>query len=296
MSSTTIRYLLFSLCLFTLPLNAETSSQPAFWEIRQGDATVYLFGSMHFGHSDFYPLPKVVEEAFAASDRLVVEVDILKISPTEATQAVFKYGGLAPGESLAKHLSSEAYQALARHAEKNRLPVSAFDTFQPWYVSLMLVEAEIRKTTLQQQLGIDLYFLKRASGKKIDELESIDSQLSLFSGFSATEQEQFLMQTLDDLQHSQSYLVEMAKGWRSGDIESLESTLIAPFRDDPGTKAMFDRIFSQRNFKMSESVKSYLRGDETVFFVVGVGHMLGDEGIVALLQKDGLTALRVAAQ
>ena len=59
---------------------------------------------------------------------------------------------------------------------------------------------------------------------------------------------------------------------------------------------MFDRIFSQRNFKMSESVKSYLRGDETVFFVVGVGHMLGDEGIVALLQKDGLTALRVAAQ
>ncbi len=290
--------IVFRSCFFLLlflpgALWAQTASQPAFWEVKQGEATVYLLGSMHFGHANFYPLPQALEEAFDRSSVLTVEVDVLHVSPTEAMQAIFKYGGLAPGQTLAQQVSPQTYQALRQQAVKSQLPVEAFDRFQPWYVALMLVEAEIRKTELQQQLGVDLHFLQRAAGKEVRELETLDSQLSLFGGFSAAEQEQFLLQTLGDLQNSQTYLMEMAAAWRAGDLGVLEQTLITPFRSNPETKALFDRIFTQRNRQMADRVLAYLKGRQTVFFVVGVGHMVGDDGIIALLEQKGVRPRRV---
>jgi uncharacterized protein YbaP (TraB family) len=273
---------------------AAEPSSPAFWEIAQGNAKVYMFGSMHFGHADFYPLPEVVEKAFEGADRLVVEVDILNITPQTAAQAIFKYGGLPPDKQLAHLLSPETFQALDKQAQKNGLAVKVFERFQPWYVSLMLVEAEIRKTELQQQLGIDWYFLQRARGKQVDELESIESQLALFGGLTDSEQEEFLRQTLKDLEHSRTYLMAMAQAWRQGDLASLETTLIEPFQQNPQTKTLFDRIFTQRNLRMADRIRTYLKGEDQVFFVVGVGHMLGKGGIVALLQESGIRVRRVS--
>lgn len=286
-------FLAFFSLFFSLQTLATEASNPAFWEIRQGKATVYLFGSMHFGHADFYPLPSVVEQAFEASERLVVEVDILNITPQAATHAIFKYGGLPPDQQLATRLSPATFEALTKRAKENGLDVKVFERFQPWYVSLMLVEAEIRKTELQQQLGIDWYFLKRAGDKRVDELESIDSQLALFGGLTDIEQEEFLRQTLNDLKHSHAYLMAMAQAWRSGDLASLENTLIEPFQQNPQTKTLFRRIFTQRNITMADHITHYLKGEGRVFFVVGVGHMLGKDGVVSLLQQKGIEVRRI---
>jgi uncharacterized protein len=286
-------FLSFLFLIISLNGRAADSSTPAFWEIKQGKSIVYLFGSMHFGHANFYPLPDAVEKAFETSDRLVVEVDILNITPQLAAQAIFKYGGLPPGQQLVNRISAETFQSLAKQAERNGLDVKVFERFQPWYVSLMLVEAEIRKTELQQKLGIDWYFLQRARAKTVDELESIDSQLALFGGLSDVEQEEFLRQTLKDLAQSQAYLMAMANAWRQGDLASLENTLIEPFEQNPQTKTLFQRIFLQRNVTMTDRILTYLKKDGQVFFVVGVGHMLGTGGIVALLEERGVQVRRI---
>jgi Uncharacterized protein conserved in bacteria len=289
------RYLFFLTLFLGLSVHAAANrSSPAFWEVRKGNAVVYLMGSMHFGRDDFYPLPPVIEDAFVKSSRLVVEVNLLGLR-ADASQIVFKHAGLPPGSILKDVISADTYNALKERAEGNQVPLSAFQRFQPWYVTLMLVEAEIRKTTLQQQLGVDLYFLRRAASQKkpIEELETFDSQLSLFSQFSFEDQERFLLQTLGDLRNSQGYLSSMADAWLSGDVETLNKTLIDPFREQADTKLLFERMFTQRNQKMATAVETYLKGNEQTFLVVGVGHMVGSEGIVALLRSKGLQVQRV---
>jgi len=289
------RYLLFLILFLGYSAHTATDhSSPAFWEVRKGKSVVYLMGSMHFGRDDFYPLPPVIEKAFGASSRLVVEVNLLGLR-ADASQIVFKHAGLPPGSSLKDVISAETYNALKERAESNQVPLSAFQRFQPWYVTLMLVEAEIRKTTLQQQLGVDLYFLRRAISlkKPIDELETFDSQLSLFSQFSFEDQERFLRQTLGDLRNSQGYLSSMADAWLSGDVETLNKTLIDPFREQADTKLLFERMFTQRNQKMAAAVETYLKGRDKTFLVVGVGHMVGNEGIVELLRSKGFQVQRV---
>lgn len=290
--------LLCSAVFVSAPM-AWSSSQPGFWRASSESATVYLLGSMHFGHPTFFPLPEHIDQAFARAQVLAVEVDIASISPAAATQAIVKYGQLPRGESLEQVLSEPVYKKLAEHSRKSGVPLSAFSRFQPWFVALQLVEAEIRQTELRQDLGIDLYFIQRAAGEqRIDELETIESQLSLFGGLSMPQQERFLEQTLDDLGQSDEYLEQMASAWRLGDLPKLEALLIEPFTqdDDKDSAKFFHKVFTERNHAMTDAVKNYLEGSETVFFVVGAGHMVGKEGIIQLLQKNGVKVERLTAE
>ena len=52
----------------------DAGAHPCIWKVTANNATVYLFGSIHVGAAEFYPLPAPVESAFSSSDELVVEL------------------------------------------------------------------------------------------------------------------------------------------------------------------------------------------------------------------------------
>lgn len=280
---------LLLLCLYT---SASAASEPAFWQVTRGNGTVYLMGSMHFGDADFYPLPKEVEQAYEQSDVLAVEVDMSKITPELAGAAIIRYGRMPEGQTLSDRLATKVYVELAEKSERANLPIAALEHFQPWFVAVQLIEAEIRKTQLRQSLGIDMHFINKGS-KPIQELETLEQQLGLFGNLSIAEQEKFLAQTLADMDNSRMYLKAMADAWKRGDIRQLEDTLISPFKENPETRKLFRKIFTERNDEMAAAVVRYLAQEKDVFFVVGVGHMLGEQGIVAQLKQSGANVRRV---
>ena len=253
---------------------------------------IYLLGSMHFGNSDFFPLPESIEIAYNESEVLAVEVDMSKITADMATNAILRYGRLPTDQVLSQRLSAKVYADLVKQAERAKLPLEALQRFQPWFVAVQLIEAEIRKTDLRQNLGIDLYFINKSS-KPVESLESLEQQLSLFGNLTIGEQEKFLSQTLNDLHHSGAYLNSMASAWQRGDTQLLVDTLITPFKENKDTKKLFQKIFTERNDRMAAAVQQYLAQKKNVFFVVGVGHMLGEQGIVAQLIQQGVDVERV---
>lgn len=268
------------------------ASEPAFWKVSKGETTVYLMGSMHFGHEDFYPLPNEIDAAYRDSSVLVVEVDISSITPEMASKAIYQHGRLPLGQTLSQRLSPEVYQSLAQYSKEAKIPLAALERFQPWFVAVQLIEAEIRKTQLKQDLGIDLHFIKLGQ-KPVEELETLEYQLSLFGDLSIAEQEKFLAQTLADMASSQSYLAAMAEAWQRGDTQRLNNALVKPFEENVDTKRLYRKIFTERNDKMTQAVVEYLANEMDAFFVVGVGHMLGEQGIVAQLKNRGLKVERV---
>ena len=75
---------LLSLSLEATQANQAThqKGKPVFaWKVTnpKTNQIAYLVGSIYLGKEEFYPLPAVIEKAFAASDALVVEVDITKL-------------------------------------------------------------------------------------------------------------------------------------------------------------------------------------------------------------------------
>jgi hypothetical protein len=49
---------------------------------------------------------------------------------------------------------------------------------------------------------------------------------------------------------------------------------------------VYDAMITQRNYSMTTKVGEMIEAGGTHFVVVGAGHLIGDEGLVNLLNKD----------
>src|SRR6185369_730536 len=109
------------------------SGRPFMWVTKSDTATVYLLGSMHAAQTDLYPLDERIENAFAKSDALVVEVDESEINTQAALQFAAK-GMYPPGDQLDKHISAKLLEATDARFQKLGLPVP-YKQFRPWMVA-----------------------------------------------------------------------------------------------------------------------------------------------------------------
>jgi hypothetical protein len=56
----------------------------------------------------------------------------------------------------------------------------------------------------------------------------------------------------------------------------------------PEYRPLWERLFRDRNLRFSRSVERMLQAPATHCVVVGSGHLVGKEGVVALLRSRGL--------
>ena len=82
-------------------------------------------------------------------------------------------------------------------------------------------------------------------------------------------------------------LEKMFKSWKEGDAKTLASVVDSSLVVDPRLTKVYDQLITKRNYKMTEKMLRYFKSKKRYFVVVGAGHVVGNEGIVALLQKHG---------
>ncbi|MFD1884575.1 TraB/GumN family protein [Paenibacillus wenxiniae] len=263
------------------------------WEVKHGDNVVDLVGSMHIADDSFYPLRKEYEQAFKEADYLGVEVDISKVGEAQQQQSL-KLGMYQDGSTLKDHIAPATYARLGKVLEQENMKPDALDAFKPWMVELTLVNLQAAKSGYAASSGVDLYFLKQASERKLPviELETFDSQLNMLNGFSSELQENNLIAALDSMgKHDQAVtLTDMANMWKSGNDEQLleMTTNMAP---DPEYR---QAMLTDRNIGMADKIDHYLQqgSGKRYFIVVGAAHYLGQDGIIQLLQNKGYTVTR----
>ncbi|MCY3024360.1 MAG: TraB/GumN family protein, partial [Planctomycetota bacterium] len=240
---------------------------------------------IHVATADFYPLPQEIEDAFAASKYLVVEVDMSKADKAKMQAVTLEKGAYKGEDTLSKSLSKPTLDLLNAYYTKSGMPPGAFDKFRPWMVATTIAMLELQKLGFGTDLGIDLHFLKAAGDKKeVLELESIESQMNLLSGFSAELQDTFLAQTLGDLGDVKDFINKAVGAWKNGDAKALNDLMVLkPLQKHPEMKPVLDKLIDERNVQMTAKVDGYLKGKGVYFVVVGAGHLVGDKGVVALL-------------
>ncbi|MFC4099194.1 TraB/GumN family protein [Paenibacillus xanthanilyticus] len=262
------------------------------WEVKNGGNTIYLVGSMHIADDSFYPLHPSFEEAFAESDYLAVEVDITSANESDVQKLVEKLGSYQDGTTLKDHISAETYKQLGEILVKNNLKADALDKFKPWVVETTIATLKSMEAGYQSTVGIDLHFIQKAMERKIPviELETYESQLTMFNSFSKDLQEANLKTTLDNFELVDESVDQMADMWKKGDDAALLKFTESMSVNEEYRKAMLD----DRNIAMAAKIDGFLKGTEKAeyFVVVGAAHYLGDTGIVKLLQDKGYTVTR----
>ncbi|GIP34908.1 TraB/GumN family protein [Paenibacillus sp. J2TS4] len=274
-------------------------AQGLFWKATHGDNTLYLLGSIHLGSPEMYPVDKEVRDAFAASDDLWVEVNMVTEDP-EPLNYFTQLTVYNDGTTLKNHVSQETYEKLQEVNELLGLHANAFDTFKPWVVTNNLSLFSLSNTTenlaLAQALGVDLYFLQSAllTGKPIHELEGFKLQGDLFNNIAPEVQEEELNQALDailnpseDDDTAEQFRL-WQQYWAQGDLDSFAES----FLNSADVKSeSAQRLFGERDTNMAKKLAELLEqeGENTSFVVVGAGHFVIEGLIIDQLKDKGYT-------
>jgi uncharacterized protein YbaP (TraB family) len=275
----------------SLDLQADTASvdqaaQSCLWTVPSQSNKIYLLGSLHILKQDTYPLAAEIERAYVDSRKIIFETDIAAMIEPGMQARLLELGIYPAEQNLFQHLDGTTRKLLAKKMSEIGLPLEQFTRFKPWFVALTLTTLELQRLGYNPAFGVDVYFFNRAKtdGKEIGFLEPAEFQIKLLGNMAAQDQNNFLSQTLKDLEMVNQLAGDLVKSWKTGDSDRLNDLLSKSFKDYPG---LHDRLLIQRNKKWIKEIEGAMGKNENTLFVVGAGHLVGPESVVDLLQKKG---------
>ncbi|HFD12791.1 MAG TPA: hypothetical protein ENJ32_10045 [Crenotrichaceae bacterium] len=259
------------------------------WKATRNGETVYLLGSIHVGRPDMYPLSVSVMDAFNKSDVLMVEVNAEDVDQLELAQHVNLIGMYPQGTTLESKIPPEVWESLVATAKALNVPEVMFQQQKPWLANITLASAMMNKSGYQAEYGIDKHFLKqaKASNKEILELESVTSQMQLFSSLSEEEQLSLLKNGLKEMQQGSVLLDKLVNAWVTGDHQAIDKISRENMGIDTKNSSLYKVMILDRNHSMAEKIINLIKDHRKYYVVVGAAHLVGAQGIPELLKAQG---------
>jgi uncharacterized protein YbaP (TraB family) len=273
-------------CACTLGFSRFAWSRDFLWKVSTRSSVVFLVGSVHLLTQDFYPLSTALEQAFAESNLLVEEADLGELTAPQAQLQMLSRGMLPPGQTLEQVVSPATFEHVSKRATELGIPIEPLKRFRPWLLALTLAALEWQKAGFDADLGLDKHFydLARKASKSVQGLETAEFQISLFDGIPPGQQEELLTSTLDELDTEISNVTKIAQAWKAGDVSAIEAVVLQDIRKDPG---LYKRLIVDRNRTWLPKLEALFNRQGHAFIVVGAAHLVGPDGLLALLTAQG---------
>ncbi|MDP1864337.1 MAG: TraB/GumN family protein [Thiobacillus sp.] len=271
----------------------EMQSAPArglFYQISNKGQKAYLFGTLHVGKPDFFPLDRATTQALAESSELAVELDTTQTAKIMA--AAQRYATLPPPQTLDALLPPALAKRLHTQLDALGIPQAAVQGNKPWMAALSLTMVAYQQSGYGFEYASDLHLTALAQGfnKPITELEGIDYQLQLFDSIAPKDQLIFLDETLRYLEQGQmpTDIQSIISAWLSGDADALHRISLKSLRDTPRFgKWVKQKLITERNLSMAHTIEQRLAQGHTPFVAVGAMHLVGKDGLPELFKKKG---------
>lgn len=256
------------------------------WKIKSETSEIYLGGTFHLLRQQDFPLPEEFEAAYQDSDTLVFETDIGKLQGPEMQQLVLSKMMLPAGESLTSVLSAETYQLLTDYCGQAGLPIDMLNSFRPSMIVMTISALEMGKLGITQE-GVDMYFYKKGKqeNKPLLQLETPEEQMDFICSMGEGHEDEFIVQSLKDLEKAKEILLKLLAAWKAGDREALTSDLIDLMKKE--SPKVYQSLLVDRNNNWMPQIESYFKSKETEFVLVGAGHLVGEDGLLVQLEKLG---------
>jgi len=283
--------LLLAAAAFAQP--AEPARRGFLYEVRKGNQTALLMGTVHVGRPEFYPLPAAQLERMQRNDGLVLEADVS--DSARALAATQKYAMTPAGEpGLDTTLPPALKARIEAIAARNQLDPTPLWRMKPWMLANVLALFEAAQAGYMPALSVESYLMRLAKqgGKPILELESIEQQFELFEGASRATQIAFLEEAVKavETRSARREINRIVQAWETGDQAALER-LLAEMRaqDSPGARYTVDTILLGRHPAMVKRIEALMAEGKSYLIAVGSLHLPGPQGLIAQLRARGFT-------
>ncbi len=252
--------------------------------------TSYLFGTIHVGKDGFYPLDAQASRALLDSKALVIELDIRENASFQKAMAL--HGRYAAGEKLQNHVQPQTLQKLAPALARAGMSLQSVQQFKPWLIANLLVGVELDARGFKRAQAVEYALLAAAKeqDKAVRQLESAEYQLGLFDTLDARQQEQYLLESLADLESGTAMKKSLAliDAWNAADIPGIQAAWRTATSGDSIAAEFMQRVLlGKRNPEMAANIERIMQQDQVAFVGVGLLHLIGDDGLPQLLKRRG---------
>jgi uncharacterized protein YbaP (TraB family) len=290
--------IVFFVALFWLALNpAAAVERGALFKMKSNGHTMHLFGTIHVGVSQFYPLEPVITAALAGASTLALELDPDQ-PQAEMTRSVLAHGMLPKGDAGYAKLAPAKREQVERLMRKSGLDPATARAFKPALLASLLSLSEYERLGYRADLAADRFLarLARSGQARVIELESLDAQLALLDRLGRDDQWRFLDEVMGAIesgaQQTESRVVVDA--WGSADRNALDA-LSARIAADTTLSGSFTRevLLDGRNGALADKLAQLLANEENTVAAIGVLHLLGKKGVPELLRARGIDVERL---
>ncbi len=278
------------------PAQAQAPNRGALFKVQQGAHALYLFGTIHVGSKEFYPLEPRVVGILKAAPVLALEIDPLG-DPKKLAAAVQKFGLIGPG-AAAPALSAPWRARLDRLLKQYKIEPQTVAAMKPWLLASLLTVSEFAVQGYDAGQAVDAHLAKQAHerGQKIVELETPDGQMGLFGNLPPAEQLLFLQETIAGIEDKDqvNQAREIADAWRHADVKALDA-LAAKAADDDSFSGRFVRkvLLDGRNPALADSMVQLMGRENNSIAAIGILHLVGEGSVPELLRQRGMTVQRI---
>lgn len=260
------------------------------WKIQNGNATVYLAGSVHLLREDDHPLPPPYEMAYEACQKLYFEVDMSEMMA--GAGKALEDSKLPNGDTIEDHVSEETYKKLKAYFKKRGIGGKMLESMKPGMLAVTISGIEAMQMGAMPQFGVEMFFNVKATAddKPVTGLETVEFQMGMFDSMEPGEQDDFLAITLDEVDKTPEVLGELIDVWKQGDIEKLNDLLNDQFEE--GDK-LTELLLYSRNKNWIPAIEKELKSDGVTLIIVGAAHLVGKGSVIDLLEKKGHEAVQL---
>ncbi len=250
-----------------------TSGAPLLWRVsKAGAAPVWLFGTIH--DAGLPAVPPSVLAALAGAKRFASE-----LGDNEGDKdAMRELSRIERGPGIDQQLARDDWWDL-RDALRGKIREDDLRRARPWYALISLNRLSAPKT---ESMDVGLARTAKTKQLPVEGLETPEDQIRALDR----------IVTIDDLAHairtrktlSCAYTGLLA-AYAAGDLAALEPMLVIP--------RTAEAMLWARNRRWLPAIERYVV-DGGAFIAVGLGHMIGDQGLPALLAKAGYSVERAS--
>jgi uncharacterized protein YbaP (TraB family) len=267
--------------------------QPALWRVSNAGASTHLFGSVHMAGADLFPLPAPVEAAFDAAAVLAVEIDVERLDPAEQTTVMRATGFNPPGVQLSERIGPKLWSELGEVCVTIKINCEGLQHLRPWLAALSIAVRTLELAGFSATEGVDRYFLGRArADKTVVSLETLREQLQYFGELDDAKELDYLQETLAELDVATPLIAQIVDAWRAGDVAAIDELVNDELRKSD-VAGIFEALMVKRNVTMAERIHKLLKGRQSLFVVVGAGHLAGQHSLLDQLKQRGWAIERV---
>jgi uncharacterized protein YbaP (TraB family) len=152
-------------------------------------------------------------------------------------------------------------------------------------VSITIETIALQQLGFDPAHGIDKHFrdAATAAGKRFVALETAEEQIGFLDGLSPGTQDAMLKESVEGIQAEQTEIRALARAWRAGDAATVERIALKGLSESP---EVYNALLRDRNRRWVPQIESCVQ-TRACFVVVGAAHLVGPEGLVALLKARG---------